>query len=82
MASITIDIVDDELASRLETWAAVHGHSVQDEARDIIQTALANRPGPGDNLYAAIRARIAPLGGADLPVVEREPMRMPPSFDP
>lgn len=82
MASITIDILDDDLASRLETLAAMHGHSIQDEARDILQTVLAHPPVPDDNLYASIRARIAPLGGVELPAVEREPMRMPPTLDP
>jgi hypothetical protein len=35
---------------------------------------------PPANLAAAIRARIAPLGGVDLDIPPREPMREPPSF--
>jgi hypothetical protein len=35
---------------------------------------------PPRNLAAAIRARVAPLGGADLDLPTREPMREPPHF--
>ena len=33
------------------------------------------------SLAASIRARFAPLGGVELPVITREPMRAPPSYD-
>ncbi len=35
---------------------------------------------PSADLAAAIRARIAPLGGVDLEIPPREPMREPPDF--
>ena len=81
MASITIRNLDDALKSRLRIQAAVHGRSMEDEARDILRSALNREPTRKGSLAASIRARFAPLGGVDLPVITREPMREPPSFD-
>ena len=81
MASITIRNLDDMLKSRLRIQAAVHGRSMEDEARDIIQSALNREPTRKGTLVASIRARFAPLDGFEMPVVAREPMRAPLSFD-
>jgi plasmid stability protein len=81
VASITIRNLDDSLKSRLRTQAAVHGRSMEDEARDILSAALTRQPTPQTNLAASIRARFAKLGGVDLPTVPREPIREPPSFN-
>ncbi len=81
MASITIHDLDDTLKSRLRIQAAAHGRSVEDEARDILVLALKSGPGSKGGLAASIRARFAALGGVELPVVAREPMRAPPSFE-
>ena len=81
MASITIRNLDDTLKSRLRIQAAVHGRSMEDEARDILRSALNREPTRKGSLAASIRARFAPLGGVELPVIAREPMREPPSFD-
>ena len=81
MASITIRNLDDSLKSRLRIQAAVHGRSMEDEARDILRSALNREPTRKGSLAASIRARFAPLGGVELPVIAREPMRAPPSFD-
>jgi len=81
VASITIRNLDDTLKSRLRIQAAVHGRSMEDEARDILRSALNREPTRKGSLAASIRARFAPLGGVELPVIAREPMRAPPSFD-
>lgn len=81
MASITIRNLDDTLKSRLRVQAAVHGRSMEDEARDILRSVLNREPAGQRNLAASIRGRFAPLGGVELPAVPREPMRAPPSFD-
>ena len=81
MASITIRNLDDSLKSRLRIQAAVHGRSMEDEARDILRSALSHEPTRKGSLAASIRARFAKLGGVELPVITREPMRAPPSFD-
>ncbi len=81
MPSITIRNLDDHLKSRLRVRAAEHGRSMEDEARDILRTALSQKRGQPTNLAAAIRARFAPLGGMELPEIKRESMRDPPDFE-
>ena len=81
MASITIRNLDDRLKSRLRVQAAVHGRSMEDEARDILRAALSREPAGRGGLAASIRSRFARLGGVELPTVPREPMRDPPSFE-
>ena len=82
MSSITIRNLDPAIKERLRVRAAEHGHSMEAEARRILQTALtgAARP-PGRNLYERVRARFALLGGVDLELPEREPTRELPRFD-
>ncbi len=81
MATITISNLDDALERRLRTQADSHGRSVEDEARDILDAALNREPLRAGGLVASIRAKIAPLGGVDLPHIPREPMREPPFQD-
>ena len=81
MASITIRNLDEGLKQRLRVRAAEHGHSMEQEARNILQAALARTPQTGEELYRAIRARVEPIGGIELELPPREPMREPPSFD-
>jgi plasmid stability protein len=80
MASLTIRNLDEPLKARLRIQAAVHGRSMEDEARDILRTALSREPVQAINLAASIRKRFAPLGGVELPEVPREAMREPPDF--
>ncbi len=81
MASITIRNFDDGLKSRLRIQAAVHGRSMEDEARDILRSALSRQAQSAANLAEAIHGRFAALGGGELPLAPREPMREPPVFD-
>lgn len=77
MASITIRNLNDDLKRRLRVRAAQHGRSMEEEARDILRLAV-GEPDPRPNLAASIRSRFAPLGGVELDVPTREPMRDPP----
>ena len=79
MASITIRNLDEGIKQRLRIRAAEHGRSMEEEARDILRLAMAHSAPPRD-LAAAIRARIAPLGGVDLDLPARDAMREPPHF--
>lgn len=72
---MTIRNLGDKLKSRPRIRAAQRGHSMEEEARDILQAALAAEPPQAGSLVGAIRARIEPLGGVDLEFVPREPLR-------
>jgi plasmid stability protein len=78
MASITIRKLDDTLKARLRLYAARHGRSMEDAAREILRAALAEQPRSPTNLADAIRRRFAPLGGVDLVLPPREKLREPP----
>jgi plasmid stability protein len=81
MASMTIRGIDDRLKARLRVQAAQHGRSMEDEARDILRTALSTERSPRGTLVDSIRARIEPLGGVELEIAPREVMREPVNFD-
>ena len=80
MASITIRSLDDEVKRSLRVRAAEHGRSMEEEAREILRQVVGQAK-PTHDLAAAIRARVAPLGGIDLDLPPREAMREPPAFD-
>jgi antitoxin FitA len=82
MSSITIRNLDPSIKERLRVRAAEHGQSMEAEARRILQTALTGAGrAPTRNLYDRIHARFAPLGGVDLQLPPREPIRDPPRFE-
>jgi plasmid stability protein len=81
MSSITIRNLDTAVKERLRVRAAEHGHSMEAEARRILQAALSGPRPSGRNLYERIHARFAALGGVDLELPPREPARGPPRFD-
>ena len=81
-ASITIRNLDPAIKERLRVRAAQHGHSMEAEARRILQTALMPHGGsPTRHLYDRVRARFATLGGVNLELPPRELAREPPRFD-
>ena len=81
-ASIIIRNLDPALKERLRIRAAQHGKSMEAEARHILQTALAPQEGPPvPHLYNRIRSRFTSLGGVELALPPREPVREPPRFD-
>ena len=81
MASITIRNLDDGLKRKLRIRAAQHGRSMEDEVRQILRGALSEASRSAGNLYDAIRRHIEPLGGVDLELPAREPIREPPRFE-
>jgi plasmid stability protein len=78
MASITLRNLDEQTKERLRVRAARQGRSMEDEARSILRTALAQDTKTTRNLAQAIRRRFEPLGGVELELPERQPMREPP----
>ena len=81
MGSLTIRNLDDRLKARLRLRAAGAGHSMEEEARVILRSALTDTAAaPEPNLADFARALFAPLGGVDLPEIPRDPARPPPIF--
>jgi len=81
MASITIRNLDDALKRKLRLRAAYRNHSMEDEARDILRATLAEETSSNGNLADAMRRRFEPLGGVDLALPPRAPLREPPDFE-
>ncbi len=78
MASITIRKLDEKTKARLRVRAAQHGRSMEEEARTLLRAALRDETTAASNLADAIRARFRRLGGDDLRLPAREPIREPP----
>jgi plasmid stability protein len=82
LASLTIRNIDPAVKERLRIRAAQHGHSMEAEARAILQLALAQRGARQPmSLAERIHARFAALGGVELELPTREPGREPPTFE-
>ena len=81
MASITIRNLEEEVKTRLRIRAAKHGHSMEAEARTILGDAVDLKATPTKGLGTALQELFRPLGGVELDIPPREPMREPPRFD-
>jgi plasmid stability protein len=81
VASMTIRDIDEKLKARLRLQAAQHGRSMEEEARDILRTALSVEPTRTGGLVEAIRGRVELLGGLEVEIAPREPMREPADLD-
>ena len=81
MATITIRRLEDSLKSRLRVRAAHHGRSMEEEAREILRAGLAAESGRKFNLAQSIRRRFYKLGGVELVLPSRGPVRRPPKLD-
>jgi plasmid stability protein len=80
MASITIRKLGDDVKSRLRVRAAIHGRSMEEEAREILKQAVAGETMSGANLAQRIRRHIDPLGGVELVIAPRQLIRRPPNL--
>ena len=72
------------MGDMLRVRAVEHGRTIEEEAREILKVALEGEtklPEPPENLAEAIMARFQPLGGVELELPPRTPMREPPRFD-
>ena len=82
MASITIRNLEEATKRKLKVRAAMHGRSMEQEAREILNGALREKPLPqkrksGADLVKRIRSIFEPLGGVELQPFPREPMPDP-----
>lgn len=85
MSSLSIRNLDETTKKRLRIRAAENGRSMEAEARWILWACLADESSPASSppegdLGSAIHALFAPLGGVELDLPPREPMREPPDF--
>lgn len=79
MASITIRNLDEHIKTGLRVRAAVHGRSMEEEVRRILR-AVVEADAASEDLVTSIRARVEPLGGVELALPPREPVREPPQL--
>ena len=81
MASITIRNLNDEIKQNLRVRAAKNGHSMEEEVREILRRTLDADLLPEKNLGTAIHRLFKAVGGTELDIPPRQPMRHPPRFD-
>jgi plasmid stability protein len=75
MATITIRQLDEKTKTRLRVRASHHGRSMEEEAREILCSALTSSSPTKGNLAEAVRRRFAAFGGIELELPGREAMR-------
>jgi antitoxin FitA len=80
MANLTIRNLDEATKAKLRVRAAHHGRSMEEEARNILRAALTEGTKPRGSLGRAIHQRFKALGGVELQLPAREPIREPPKF--
>ena len=74
MATLTIRNLNEETKTKLRQLAAKHGHSMEEEARRILNRAVRQEGKKG--LGTEIAGIFAEIGGVDLPIPPRSPVRM------
>jgi antitoxin FitA len=77
MANITIRNLEETTKRKLKIRAAMNGRSMEQEAREILKSALGHAPRKQANLAERIRDIFGPLGGVELERLPREPIRDP-----
>jgi plasmid stability protein len=77
MASITIRKLPENTKRRLRMLAARNGRSMEQEARELLEAGLAQTEPKSENLGESIHRRFSALGGVDLKIPPRGPIRDP-----
>jgi plasmid stability protein len=79
MAQLLVRNLEAEVKARLRERAARHGHSMEEEVRQILrEAAMKDRPDSGGGLGTRIAARFSGSGlGVDLPEMPAWEMRVP-----
>jgi antitoxin FitA len=80
MATLTIRQLDEKTKSQLRVQAAHHGRSMEEEAREILRSALTVPSHADVDLAKAIRRRFARFGGVKLETPTRDAVRQAPDF--
>ena len=77
MASIIIRQLEENTKRKLRMRAARHGRSMEQEAREILKSALSQPEEQSKDLVDTIRRRFAKYGGVELNIPPRGPIRDP-----
>ena len=77
MATIIVRNLDETTKRKLKIRAAMNGRSMEQEAREILKSNLAQTSKKYANLAERVRAIFGPLGGVELERLPREPIRDP-----
>ena len=80
MASITIRQLEESTKVRLRIRAAHHGRSMEEEAREILRSALTSEEPKQLHMVESIRRRVKAIGGVDLIIPPRSPLRDAPDL--
>ncbi len=80
MGIITVRKIDDDVRTHLRVRAAEHNRSMEEQARIISRKAVSVRQSAPRNLAEFTRECFAPVGGVELELPLRGPMREPPGF--
>lgn len=78
MASLMIRNLDETTKASLRLQAARHGHSMEEEARQILRMAVSTSS-TGEGLGTRLQRRFSALGGVELEQTNL-PDRPPPDF--
>lgn len=81
MASLTVRNLEEPIKELLRIRAAHHGHSMEEEVRQILRNTLLQDQQLPENLAESIQKRFAQLGGVENLSLSREEMREPPEFE-
>ncbi len=79
MSMLTIRNIDESLKAKLKVIAAQHGVSMEEEVRRILRDAIQPKS-QKKGLGSRIHKRFAEVGGIDLELPERKPVRQAPDF--
>jgi len=77
MASITVRNLQTDTKRKLKIRAAMNGRSMEQEAREILKSALAQTSKRKTNLAERIHDIFGPIGGVELERLPREPIPDP-----
>jgi len=75
VAQILIRQLEDDVKARLQLRARRHGHSTEEEVRDILRNAVRDEDHPPTRLGSRIAARFATIGlDRDIPELRGQPV--------
>ncbi len=77
---MTVRGLDEETKRKLRVRAAAHGHSMEEEVRNLIRVAVNTSDDQAFGLGTAIRRRFAAAGYGELEPLPRQEVREPPDF--